>query len=67
MVQEVENKLQAELEQGLEACITEINTFMKPLEEATTAAVERIRDAERRRADLAQTLEELKQRAANVE
>ncbi len=67
LAQEVEDKLQAELQQGLDACITEVNAFIKPLEEATAAAVERVKDAERRRAGLAQTLDQLKQRAANIE
>ena len=67
MLQEVESKLKAELEAGLEKCVSETNSFMRPVEEATAAVVERLRDAERRRAELAEELEGLKQRAANIE
>lgn len=66
MVQEVESKLQAELEAGLEKCVSETNSFMKPVEEATAAVVEKLKDAERRRAELAEELEGLKQRAASI-
>ena len=65
--QGVEEKLQAELAVGLEACAAEVNTFMRPLEVATAVAVERLRDAEARLAALSSELETLKQRAANVE
>ena len=67
MLQEVESKLNAELEAGLESCVSETNSFIKPLEKATAAVVQRLKDAERRRADLAEELEGLKQRAASVE
>jgi hypothetical protein len=63
----VESKLEAELEKGLEACIMEVNAFIKPLERATAAAVERLKYAEGRRANLADVLEQLKQRAADIE
>lgn len=65
--QEVEERLKAELESSLDACAVEVNGFIKPLEEATLAVVERIKDAESRRAVLAAELEQLKQRAANIE
>ena len=66
-IQEVEERLKAELESSLDACAVEVNGFIKPLEEATLGVVERIRDAESRRAALASQLEQLKQRAANIE
>ena len=65
--QEVEDRLKAELESSLDACTAEVNAFIKPLEEATLAVVERVRDFEIRRAVLADELEQLKQRAASVE
>lgn len=63
----MEERLKAELESSLDACTVEVNGFIKPLEEATLAVVERIKDAESRRAALATQLEQLKQRAANIE
>ena len=66
-LQEVEGNLKAELEAGLDKCEQEANEFMKPVEEASAAVVERVTDAERRRAELADELEGLKQRAASVE
>ena len=66
-LQEVEGNLKAELEAGLDKCEQETNEFMKPVEEATAAVVERVTGAERRRAGLADELEGLKQRAASVE
>ena len=66
-LQEVEGNLKAELEAGLDKCEQETNEFMKPVEEASAAVVERVTDAERRRAELADELEGLKQRAASVE
>ncbi|EIE21598.1 hypothetical protein COCSUDRAFT_30102 [Coccomyxa subellipsoidea C-169] len=66
-IQEVEDRLKAELESSLDACTAEVNAFIKPLEEATLAVVERVRDSEIRRAVLADELEQLKQRAASVE
>ena len=65
--QEVEEKLEAELSEGLESCVAEVNAFMKPLEAAADAAVERVRQAEARRSKLAGELESLKQQAASVE
>ncbi len=65
--QEVEEKLQAELAEGLASCVAEVDVFMAPLEAATDAAVEKVRQAEARRAELAGELEGLKQRAARVE
>ncbi len=65
--QEVEEKLQAELREGLEACVAEVGTFMAPLEAAADAAVARVERAEARRAELAGELEGLKLRAASVE
>lgn len=47
--------------------MSETNSFMKPVEEATVVVAERLKDAERRRAELAEELEGLKQRAANIE
>lgn len=67
LLQEVESKLKAELEAGLDKCVSETNSFMRPVEEATAAVVERLKVAERRRAELAEELEGLKQRAASVE
>ena len=67
VLQEVESKLKAELEAGLEKCVSETNSFMKPVETATAAVVERLKEAEQRRAELAEELEALKQRAASVE
>ncbi|BDA44834.1 probable transmembrane GTPase FZO-like, chloroplastic [Coccomyxa sp. Obi] len=66
-IKEVEERLKAELESSLDACAVEVNGFIKPLEVATLAVVERIKDAESRRAALAAQLEQLKQRAANIE
>lgn len=66
-VQEIESKLKAELEAGLNSCEEETNSFMKPVEKATAAVIEQGKSAERRRAELADELEGLKQRAASVE
>lgn len=63
----MEDKLKAELEGRLEACVAEVNGFVGPLEAATLAVVERLKAGERRRAQLADELELLKQRAANIE
>jgi hypothetical protein len=65
--QGVEEKLQAELAAGLDACAAEVGAFMRPLEAATAATVERLRDADARLAALASELEALQQRAANIE
>ena len=67
VLQEVEEKLQAELAEGLASCVAEVDAFMAPLEAAADAAVEKVRQAEARRAELAGELEGLKQRAASVE
>ena len=67
MLQEAESKLKAELEAGLEKCVSETNSFMRPVQEATAAVVQSLRDAEQRRAELAEELEGRKQRAAKIE
>ena len=63
----VEEVMEAELAAGLEACAAEVDAFMRPLEAAAAAALERLRDAEARRARLADELDLLKRRVAGVE
>jgi len=65
--QDVEEKLEAELGAGLDACVEQVTSLVAPLGEATAAAVARLRDAEARVAALGEDLEGLKQRAAAVE
>ena len=65
--QDVEEKLEAELGAGLDACVEQVAGLVAPLGEATAAAVARLRDAEARVAALGEDLEGLKQRAAAVE
>ena len=65
--QDVEEKLEAELDSGLGACVDEVTGLVAPLGEATAAAVARLQDAEARRSQLAEQLEALQQRAAAVE
>lgn len=67
LCQDVEEKLEAELTSGLDACVDEVADLVAPLGEATAAAVARLQDAEARRSQLAEQLEALQQRAAAVE
>ncbi|KAK9834814.1 hypothetical protein WJX81_000733 [Elliptochloris bilobata] len=64
---DVEAKLEAELQAGLDACVGEVTAMVAPLGKATAAAVARLQDAEARCSALAEQLEGLKQRAAAVE
>ncbi len=66
-IQEVEEKLEAELRSGLDECVEEVTALVAPLGEATAAAVKRLQHAETRCGALAEELEGLKQRAAAVE
>ncbi|KAK9811735.1 hypothetical protein WJX72_009255 [[Myrmecia] bisecta] len=64
---DVQGRLQQEMAQALDGCCGEINSFILPLEALAVAAVERLQEAEARRAELVEELDQLKQRAANVE
>jgi hypothetical protein len=63
----VQDKLRLSLEEGVTDACHEIMSFIEPLERLTAAEVDRIRDAERRRARLAGELEGLQRQAAGVE
>lgn len=67
LLQEVQGKLAGELKAGVAACNEEIMGFIRPLEAATAAEVERVRQAEADRSALLERLHGLKMQAANVE
>lgn len=63
----MQGKLAGELRAGVSACNEEIMAFIRPLEAATAAEVERVRQAEADRAALLDRLNGLQMQAANVE
>ncbi len=63
----MQGKLAREVRAGVSACNEEIMAFIRPLEAATAAEVERVRQAEADRAALLDRLNGLQMQAANVE
>lgn len=67
MLQDVDAKVQQELDAGVAQCLLDIQDTMSPVEKLTTTALERLNDALERLESLRSNLEDLKQQAANVE
>ena len=66
-VQDVDSKLQAQLDAALEQCASEIDAFMAPVVAMTQAQVDRLASHLDRLQQLSSRLEQLSMQAANVE
>lgn len=66
MMQEVEQKLEVELAEGLSSTEAQVRAWMEPLAQLTAAQVRRAEDGESRRAQLAERLEDLQERALRI-
>jgi hypothetical protein len=64
--QDVEEKLQRELAEGLDATEGQVKGWMEPLAALTAAQVRRAQQGEARRAALALSLEELQEAALRI-
>ena len=66
-LQDVDSKVQQELDTGLAQCLTDIQEAVAPVEKLASTALVKLNDAVERLEALRSTLEDLKQKAANVE
>ena len=66
-LQDVDGKLQAQLEAALEQCASEVGTFMAPVMAMTQAQVDRLGGDLERVQQLSARLEDLSLQAANIE
>ena len=65
--QDVDNKMQQELDTNVSQCVSDIQSAMEPIQKLTAAEQQRLETALSRLQELQSMLEDLKQRAANVE
>ena len=65
--QDIQARMQAELQHALDVCEAEVLSFIVPLEQLTAAEVRRMEQAEAARGGLVDSLDRLKQRVANLE
>ncbi|KAK9868744.1 hypothetical protein WJX84_002774 [Apatococcus fuscideae] len=65
--QELSMQLQQELQQATDQCLADVRAFMRPVEAATKAELDRLLDAEKRRSELSDRLRMLQERAAKIE
>lgn len=67
MLQDVDSKMQQELDNSLTQCVTDIQSVIDPIQQLTEAEQSRLETALGRLDELKAVLEDLKQKAANVE
>ena len=67
VVQDVDSKMQQELDTNLTQCVTDIQSVIEPVQQLTAAEQSRLETALGRLDELRAVLEDLKQKAANVE
>ncbi len=65
--QDIQQKMLAELAASVDRCESDVMAFISPLEQLTKREVEKVEASQARLRALQDTLESLKQRAANVE
>ena len=66
-MQDVDSKMQQELDNNLVQCLTDIESVIAPIQQLTAAEQQRLETALSRLDELRAVLEDLKQKAANVE
>lgn len=66
-MQDVDSKMQQELDTNLTQCVTDIQSVIEPVQQLTAAEQSRLETALGRLDELRAVLEDLKQKAANVE
>ena len=67
VLQDVDSKMQQELDNSLMQCVTDIQSVIDPIQQLTAAEQSRLETALGRLDELKAVLEDLKQKAANVE
>ena len=67
VIQDVDSKMQQELDSNVGQCLTDIQTVMSPIEQLTAAEQQRLESALARLGELQAVLDDLKQPAASVE
>ena len=67
ILQDVDNKMQQELDSAVTQCTTDIQSVIDPIQKLTAAEQQRLETALGRLDELKAVLEDLKQKAANVE
>lgn len=67
LLQDVDGKVQQELEAGLAQCLADVQDSLSPVEKLAAAELSRLNKAIQQSDDLRLSLEDLKQKAANVE
>lgn len=67
MLQDVDSKMQQELDNSLRQCVTDIQSVIEPIQQLTAAEQSRLETALGRLDELKAILDDLKQKAANVE
>ena len=67
VLQDVDSKMQQELDNSLTQCVTDIQSVIDPIQQLTAAEQSRLETALGRLDELKALLEDLKQKAANVE
>lgn len=66
-MQELDEKMQAELEAAVQSCAADVYSFIVPLQHRCEAVVARIKGLQERQAIITEELRELQKRAAQVE
>ncbi len=67
MLQDLEEKLNAELTEALSRCIQDVGSFIQPLERNSEGIVAQIEDLQDRQSLLMDELSGIQQQAANIE
>jgi len=67
VLQDVDSKMQQELDNSLRQCVTDIQSVIEPIQQLTAAEQSRLETALGRLDELKAILDDLKQKAANVE
>ena len=65
--QDLESKLEGELQASLEQCVRDVNSFMLPLQQRTEAVVDRVKGLQSQKQAVMEELLLLQQQAANIE
>ena len=67
LLQDVDGKMQLELDSNVAQCVTDVQSVIAPIQQLTAAEQQRLETALSRLEELRAVLEDLKQKAANVE
>lgn len=67
VMQDVDTKMQQELDDNVSQCLIDIESVIAPIQQLTAAEQQRLETALSRVEELRAVLEDLKQKAANVE